>query len=576
MWFSPLLFFLSSFSLVLSDSPDVFIIYVGSDSANPEGPYQFTPAVVTPNIGDTLVFRWSSSGNHSVMLCTFEDPCRERLVPSSLTTGFIFKGPNSPTIPERNLTISSTDRESGNIKTWFRSHSGWCEIPPTPVYCCIHHSSHTQGVVFAVNPNGNETYEAFRAAAIARDSPTASTSGSSPQSAAVYPLAKNSKPPVAAIAGGVSGGVTFIGLVGLTFAYCRRRRLSQKPLDNMSEAERGPGPDPDSSNLLDTDGQPAGSDEVVLDVRPKSPSKPKKKTSLATVAGGVAQGASLAGEAVLSIHRKMFKKADVGFEAEETRVGMELGPSALQVALGGPSISQDSDRNSIQETSSMTKVNGPTAKSGGLSGDFIFKVRSKFLNKPKAESPEAQVTLDSTDLTVISPTPTSPQDDVDSNADGTAHLESTSIGPTSNRHTTVTVNLQSPADESSSNHDPTSSDEPADNEARPPPESQDSTPRQSSSQLHPDPSRPTRSLSTMKRDQTRAISRDQQHSATDVLIQTDAGLQLLPGHGRVVSTDESRAVASELRDLRAYIRVLEADLAAGRGEPVVPPPSYDG
>ncbi|KAJ7488840.1 hypothetical protein FB451DRAFT_1521519 [Mycena latifolia] len=89
----------------------------------------------------------------------------------------------------------------------------------------------------------------------------------------------------------------------------------------------------------------------------------------------------------------------------------------------------------------------------------------------------------------------------------------------------------------------------------------------------------TRSLSTMKRDQTRVISRDQARGATDVLVQTPGGLQLMPGQSRIISTDESRAVASELRDLREYIRVLEADLAAGRHTPeyipAAPPPSYD-
>jgi hypothetical protein len=83
----------------------------------------------------------------------------------------------------------------------------------------------------------------------------------------------------------------------------------------------------------------------------------------------------------------------------------------------------------------------------------------------------------------------------------------------------------------------------------------------------------------MKRDQTRLLSRDRQHSATDVLVQTPDGLHLTPGHGRVISTDESGAVASEVRDLREYIRVLEADLAAGgrnHGEFILaPPPSYD-
>ncbi|KAJ7463735.1 hypothetical protein FB451DRAFT_1493397 [Mycena latifolia] len=88
----------------------------------------------------------------------------------------------------------------------------------------------------------------------------------------------------------------------------------------------------------------------------------------------------------------------------------------------------------------------------------------------------------------------------------------------------------------------------------------------------------TRSLSMMKRDQTRVISRDQARGATDVLVQTPGGLQLMPGQSRIISTDESRAVASELRDLREYIRVLEADLAAGRRTPeyipAAPPPSY--
>ncbi|KAJ7622637.1 hypothetical protein DFH06DRAFT_1143249 [Mycena polygramma] len=88
----------------------------------------------------------------------------------------------------------------------------------------------------------------------------------------------------------------------------------------------------------------------------------------------------------------------------------------------------------------------------------------------------------------------------------------------------------------------------------------------------------TRSLSTMKRDQTQ-VTRDPEHTAMDVLVQTPGGLQLLPGQSRVVSTDESRAVASELRDLREYIRVLEADLAvggrSGAGQVLPPPPSYD-
>ncbi|KAJ7146542.1 Isochorismatase-like protein [Mycena epipterygia] len=73
----------------------------------------------------------------------------------------------------------------------------------------------------------------------------------------------------------------------------------------------------------------------------------------------------------------------------------------------------------------------------------------------------------------------------------------------------------------------------------------------------------------MKRDQTRVIWCNQQRSATDVLVQTPGGLQLMPRQSPVVSTDESRAVASELRDLREYIRVLEADLAAGRGAGVL-------
>ncbi|KAJ7656869.1 hypothetical protein DFH06DRAFT_465969 [Mycena polygramma] len=114
--------------------------------------------------------------------------------------------------------------------------------------------------------------------------------------------------------------------------------------------------------------------------------------------------------------------------------------------------------------------------------------------------------------------------------------------------------------------------------ASPAPTSTSPTPASSSASALAAPPTVTRSLSTMKRDQTH-VTRDPEHTPTDVLVQTPGGLQLLPGQSRVVSTDESRAVASELRDLREYIRVLEADLAvggrSGAGQVLPPPPSYD-
>ncbi|KAJ7831443.1 hypothetical protein B0H13DRAFT_2113365 [Mycena leptocephala] len=178
----------------------------------------------------------------------------------------------------------------------------------------------------------------------------------------------------------------------------------------------------------------------------------------------------------------------------------------------------------------------------------MLKLRHKISNPTVVSDPESASDPEFSDFHIIPPGEENEISSILATTDG--HNSAPAPAASSSRsEPDLVVREPSPplfdAEESSTEHAPsTPTIRPEAGESSPYPDDPPTT----------EPPTISRSLSTMKRDQTRLLSRDRQHSATDVLVQTPDGLHLTPGHGRVISTDESGAVASEVRDLREYIR----------------------
>ncbi|KAJ7760077.1 hypothetical protein DFH07DRAFT_771961 [Mycena maculata] len=403
-------------------------------------------------------------------------------------------------------------------------------------------------------------------------SPVSAATSPTPHTDALAIRAPPKKRLIPTIVGAVLGALLILGIIASVVLY-RRRTVTEK----IGGLERGVDTAVDSdassrSNLLNEDGQPANSD-AVSETTSLTSTASKRQKAMTAIAGGLAQGATLAGGAVLSVHRKLFKRPIIESAA---KMEMEMEPSGL-----------------VTQTES--------AASGPLRGGFFAKLAKKVTKKSEAaHGDEDFVMMDESELTfqerlfkrpdADSVTATSSQPAAAASSsrttdepalafDAATSSESSEWGTRSDPRSSLSTMKRNQTRSLNSgfatHFAPTNPDPPNEQSVPPPFDAASLLPQWT-------PSQPARSLSTMKRDQTRAISTEPLHSATDVLVQTPGGLQLMPGQSRVVSTDESVAVASELRDLREYIRVLEADLATGGGPrlpgdeiPIAPPPSYD-
>ncbi|KAI0341637.1 hypothetical protein BDW22DRAFT_256428 [Trametopsis cervina] len=117
----------------------------------------YNPSSVNAVPGDNLIFSFVAK-NHTITQSSFADPCT-KLSPTAIDSGFMFvsDGPLNFTIP-----VNDTN------PTWF-----YCaQIVGTVNHC-------QSGMVFALNPTANKTYDAFKAAAqsLANSSSSPSSSG---------------------------------------------------------------------------------------------------------------------------------------------------------------------------------------------------------------------------------------------------------------------------------------------------------------------------------------------------------------------------------------------------------------
>jgi len=129
------------------------------------GSLAYNPTSVTAAVGDTIHFEFRAK-NHTVTQSTFASPCTIMTTPQQgIDSGFQFVAAGATQFPSWSFTINNA-----SAPLWF-----YCR-QKTPV-------SHCQtGMVFAVNPTAEKSFDAFQAAAKASASSTNSTTTAPPAS----------------------------------------------------------------------------------------------------------------------------------------------------------------------------------------------------------------------------------------------------------------------------------------------------------------------------------------------------------------------------------------------------------
>lgn len=186
---------------VSSVSATVWNVSVGEG-----GGLTYTPNVVNASDGDIINFLFLAK-NHTVTQSTFTDPCTQMTTPSlGVNSGFMPVAANATVVPQFSITVNN----ASSPLWFFCEQTGHCE----------------QGMVFAVNPTANKTFEAFQAAAnatvlstntssSAASSATGSSSGT-PSGSAVTGSPSTTGSPSGALAKttfNAAGLLTAVGLV---------------------------------------------------------------------------------------------------------------------------------------------------------------------------------------------------------------------------------------------------------------------------------------------------------------------------------------------------------------------------
>ncbi|KAJ3744920.1 hypothetical protein DFH05DRAFT_1491452 [Lentinula detonsa] len=154
----------------------------------------FNPANLTGVAdGDTVAFQFASK-NHSVVQSTFAAPCTAAGVSSGFQN---VSDPNGATFPTWTLTV-----ENATAPLWF-----FCsQVTATSTHC-------QAGMVFAINPTAEKSFDAFQQAAIATNAtspagqnPSGSiVSGTAGATDAALSVSGSTSAPTATAASGSSG-----------------------------------------------------------------------------------------------------------------------------------------------------------------------------------------------------------------------------------------------------------------------------------------------------------------------------------------------------------------------------------
>jgi plastocyanin len=141
-----------------------FTVLVGDGGA-----LAFSPTSVTVASGDTINFEFRAK-NHTATQSTFANPCTLQTTPATgVDSGFQFVAPGSTSFPTWSITV-----QNASAPLWF-----FCAQTNPASHC---HA----GMVFAVNPTAEKSFDAFQAAAkaLGASTGTATTGGSTATTAA--------------------------------------------------------------------------------------------------------------------------------------------------------------------------------------------------------------------------------------------------------------------------------------------------------------------------------------------------------------------------------------------------------
>jgi len=154
----------------------------------------YNPQTVTAAVGDTVEFIFMAK-NHTATQSTFAAPCEP--MSGGIDSGFMVVAPNATQVPSMTITVNDT----------------------TPLWFFCRQTTHCEkGMVFAVNPTANKTYQAFQAAANASapdgtPASATSSSGTGSGSAATASPSSSSSPNGAVAVGARAGSI--LAVVGI-------------------------------------------------------------------------------------------------------------------------------------------------------------------------------------------------------------------------------------------------------------------------------------------------------------------------------------------------------------------------
>lgn len=128
-----------------------FTVIVGGNNG-----LTFNPESVTAKAGDTIAFQFQSK-NHTVTQSTFANPCTQMTTPTlGIDSGFLPVPAGASSFPQWSFSV-----DNATAPFWFFcKQTGHC----------------SKGMVFAINPTADKTFDAYKAKAIATASNT-TTSG---------------------------------------------------------------------------------------------------------------------------------------------------------------------------------------------------------------------------------------------------------------------------------------------------------------------------------------------------------------------------------------------------------------
>jgi len=125
-----------------------------------QGSLAFNPTSATLQAGDTINFEFRGK-NHSVTQSTFANPCTLQTTPAAgIDSGFMPVAAGATSFPTWSITI-----QNASAPLWF-----FCAQTNPANHC---HA----GMVFAVNPTAEKSFDAFQAAAKAAGGSSSSAAG---------------------------------------------------------------------------------------------------------------------------------------------------------------------------------------------------------------------------------------------------------------------------------------------------------------------------------------------------------------------------------------------------------------